>query len=97
MRPTTTFRWAARSGAARTLAFAYPANGIHNGAPDGVALVDPAGSVRQFLSYEGTFKAVGGPANGLASTDIAVAESGSETAGQSLQLRGTGMQDTDFT
>ena len=33
--------------------------------PDGVALVDPAGAVAQFLSYEGTFTATGGPAAGL--------------------------------
>lgn len=78
-----------------TLAFTYPANGIQNGAPDGVALVNGATLV-QFLSYEGGFTAVGGPANGVMSTDIAVSETGSEPLGQSLQLRGTGSVYQDF-
>lgn len=68
----------------------YPTNGIQNGAPDGIALVDDTGAVRQFLSYEGTLTAIGGPADGLKSTDIGVAESSSTTIGQSLQLSGTG-------
>lgn len=80
-----------------TLAFSYPVNGIQNGAPDGIALVDGAGSVRQFLSYEGAFTAVGGPADGLPSTDIGVAEVGSDPAGQSLGLAGTGDAYGDFT
>lgn len=71
--------------------------GLQNGAPDGLALVDPSGAVRQFLSYEGTFAAVGGPADGLTSTDIGVSESGSEPAGLSLGLTGTGDTSGDFT
>jgi predicted extracellular nuclease len=63
----------------------YATNGIQNGSPDGLALVDPAGTVVEFLSYEGVFTAATGPAAGLTSTDIGVAESGSEPAGQSLQ------------
>ena len=36
----------------------YPSNGVQNGAPDGVALVQRASStVIQFLSYEGTMTA----------------------------------------
>jgi hypothetical protein len=42
----------------------YPTNGIQNGSPDGMALVDASGAVVELLSYEGTFTAVGGPANG---------------------------------
>ncbi|MGB8861699.1 MAG: hypothetical protein WCC60_20765, partial [Ilumatobacteraceae bacterium] len=42
-----------------TIAVAYPVNGIQNGAPDGLALVDATGTVHQFLSYEGSFTAVG--------------------------------------
>ncbi|GAB7191488.1 ExeM/NucH family extracellular endonuclease [Kineococcus sp. NUM-3379] len=61
----------------------YPSNGLQNGAPDGVALVR-GGEVLEFLSYEGVFTAVGGPAAGRTSTDIGVAEAGSEPAGQSL-------------
>lgn len=65
--------------------FSYPSNGIQNGGPDGVALVDPAGTVLEFLSYEGTFTAVGGAANGMASVDIGVAEEGTTPVGASLQ------------
>jgi predicted extracellular nuclease len=75
----------------------YPVNGIQNGAPDGFALVDNTNAVRQFLSYEGTFTAVGGPANGMASVDIGVLENGTQAAGQSLQLTGTGTEYADFT
>ena len=49
--------------------------------PDGLALVRPDGTVAEFLSYEGAFTAVGGPANGMTSTDIGVAEAGTEPAG----------------
>ena len=69
-----------------TVVVNYPSNGIQNGSPDGIALVDASGTVVQFLSYEGNFTVVGGPANGLTSTDIGVAESGSEPVGLSLQL-----------
>lgn len=71
-----------------TLSFAYPVNGIQNGAPDGIALVDPSGTVMQFLTYEGSFSAFGGPADGLLGTDIGVAETGAEPIGLSLQLTG---------
>ena len=56
-----------QGGGFGTVVVNYPVNGIQNGAPDGIALVDN-GSVVQFLSYEGSFTAVGGPANGLTST-----------------------------
>ena len=80
-----------------TLAFSYPSNGIQNGSPDGLALVDPSNAVLQFLSYEGTFTAVGGPADGLQSADIGVSEAGSEPIGQSLQLSGAGTSYEHFT
>src|SRR2546423_8616932 len=48
----------------------YPSNGIQNGDPDGIALVDASGAVVEFLSYEGTFTAADGPAPGTGSTDI---------------------------
>ncbi|PYF98427.1 5'-nucleotidase [Georgenia satyanarayanai] len=63
----------------------YPSNGIQNGGPDGVALVDAEGAVVELLSYEGVMTAVGGPADGVESTDIGVSEPGSTPAGQSLQ------------
>jgi predicted extracellular nuclease len=86
-----------QQGGFGTIFISYPTNGIQNGSPDGIALVDPAGAVRQFLSYEGTFVAVGGPAGGLTSTHIGVAESGSEVVGMSLGLTGTGDTYGDFT
>eukprot|EP00965_Chrysotila_dentata_P113256 3742251-Pleurochrysis_carterae.AAC.2 len=70
--------------------------GIQNGSPDGVALVGPGNVVLQFLSYEGTFVAFGGPANGLASEDIFVAEDGDEPIGTSLSLVGAGTTYDDF-
>ncbi|WP_369141000.1 ExeM/NucH family extracellular endonuclease [Modestobacter versicolor] len=65
----------------------YPANGIQNGGPDAIALVDAAGAVLEFLSYEGTMTATGGPAAGTTSTDVGVSEAGTEPAGQSLSRR----------
>lgn len=61
----------------------YPSNGLQNGSPDGVALVGPAG-VLELLSYEGSITAVGGPADGMTSVDIGVAEAGTEAPGLSL-------------
>jgi hypothetical protein len=79
------------------LSFPGPANGIQNGSPDGLALVDAASVVVQFLSYEGSFTAASGPAAGMASTDIGVTEAGNEPVGLSLQLTGIGSVATDFT
>jgi hypothetical protein len=69
----------------------YPSNGIQNGSPDGIALVDPGAAVVEFLSYEGTFTGVGGPANALLSVDIGVAQNGTEPLGSSLQRSGAGV------
>ena len=66
----------------------YAVNGVQNGSPDGVALIDATGAVVEFLSYEGTFVAADGPANGHTSTDIGVTENGTEPSGQSLQRSG---------
>ncbi|MFL1894503.1 DUF5689 domain-containing protein [Aquimarina sp. 2-A2] len=74
-----------------------PTNGLQNGAPDGVALVDNTNTVVQFLSYEGVFTAVDGPASGLTSVDIVVSETSSTAVGSSLQLSGNGANYTDFT
>jgi DNA/RNA endonuclease G (NUC1) len=71
-------------------AASFAAVGMQNGAPDGLALVDPFGRVLEFLTYEGTFTAVGGPAGGMAGTDIGVLESGTEPLGQSLQRNADG-------
>ncbi|MBJ6978507.1 endonuclease [Luteimonas sp. MC1895] len=75
----------------------YPVDGLQNGSPDGVALVDPQGNVVQFLSYEGTMTATNGPAAGMASEDIGVSEPNNTPVGTSLQLGGTGNVQADFT
>ena len=67
------------------LTFTYPVNGIQNGDPDAMALVDNNGVLVEFLSYGGTFAGVGGPANGRTSIDLGVKESSTSPAGSSLQ------------
>ncbi|GER04671.1 hypothetical protein JCM17846_23530 [Iodidimonas nitroreducens] len=66
----------------------FDTNGIQNGGPDGMALVDNTGRVVQFLSYEGTFTATSGAALGLSSTDIGVRETSSTPIGFSVQVSG---------
>lgn len=79
------------------LSFCYPSNGLQNGGPDGIVLYNSSISiVIQFLSYEGTFTATNGVANGLGSTDIGVTENNSTTIGTSLQLTGSGSSYGDF-
>ena len=67
-------------------ALAFDIAGIQNGAPDGVALLDPTATVLEFLSYEGSFIALDGEAISVTSTDIGVAESNNTLPSQSLQL-----------
>jgi DNA/RNA endonuclease G (NUC1) len=62
----------------------YAPDGIQNGSPDGLALVDEAGTVVEFLSYEGSVAAIDGPAAGMVSIDVGAAEV-SARAGLSLQ------------
>lgn len=75
----------------------YPSNGIQNGPTDGIALVGPGPTVVQFLSYEGVITASNGPAAGMTSIDIGVAETNATLAGTSLQLTGSGSAYADFT
>jgi DNA/RNA endonuclease G (NUC1) len=75
----------ATCGARGVVVLVYPTNGIQNGSPDGMALVDAGGRVVEFLSYEGTFTAAGGPASGTVSKDIIASEASSSPIGQSLQ------------
>ena len=56
----------------------------------GIALVNASGVVVEFLSYEGTFTAVGGAANGMTSTDIGVSQAGNEPIGASIFRRSDG-------
>ena len=74
--------------------YVWPVSGIQNGSPDGVALSEN-GNVIEFLSYEGPIMATNGTAAGTTSTDIGVEETGSETAGLSLQRVGDGPTDWD--
>jgi predicted extracellular nuclease len=75
----------------------YPVNGIQNGSPDGIALIDAGNNLVQFLSYEGVFTAVGGAANGMSGIDIGVSEAASTATGFSLQLTGSGSESQNFT
>jgi|GEM_PF-1968441 len=93
--PLSSFTPGATTEGYRLYTYALPTDGLQNGSPDGLALSVGA-TVVQFLSYEGTFTAVGGPASGLTSTDIGVAETGSTPVGHSLQLVGTGSAYADF-
>ena len=77
--------------------YVIPRVGIQNGAPDGIALADASDVLVQFLSYEGAFTGVGGPADGVMSTDIGLSEGSSTAIGESLQLTGTGSAYADFT
>jgi hypothetical protein len=74
----------------------FSLSSLQNGAPDGIALVDDGGAVVQFLSYEGSFTATAGAANGLTSVDIGVAETSATPVGYSLALSGTGREYSDF-
>lgn len=81
--PTTTFSGVVP--ASGVVVTTYPANGLQNGSPDGVALVKPDGTVAEFLSYEGALTAISGPAAGRTSVDIGVSEPGTTAVGHSLQ------------
>jgi predicted extracellular nuclease len=61
---------------------------LQNGAPDGIALVDTTGTLVEFLSYEGTMTAVGGPADGATSTDVGVSQGSSTPVGASIERIG---------
>jgi DNA/RNA endonuclease G (NUC1) len=78
----------ATCGARGVVVLTYPSNGIQNGSPDGMALVDAGGHVVEFLSYEGVLTATSGPAAGLTSVDIIAQEASSSPVGQSLQRDG---------
>jgi hypothetical protein len=79
-----------------SLSFNYPTDGIQNGSPDGIALVNASNTVVQFLTYEGTFVAVSGPAAGMSGINIGVSETSTTPISQSLQLKGSGSSYEDF-
>ncbi|WP_031425283.1 endonuclease/exonuclease/phosphatase family protein [Flavimarina sp. Hel_I_48] len=80
-----------------TQVVSLPSNGLQNGSPDGIALLDATGTVAQFLSYEGTMMAASGAAAGLESEDIGVEETNATPIGASLSLVGDGNAYEDFT
>src|SRR5688500_11278496 len=83
-----------------TLTFSYPVDGIQNGSPDAIALVNNLGQVVEFISYEGPFTAASGatngPAAGMTATQITPAEPGA-AGGTSIGRVGTGDEASDFT
>lgn len=89
-----------------TIWFAKPVDGMQNGSPDGLVLeyapqatgcgVNNADTIIQLLSYEGTFAATSGRANGLTLSDIGVAEGNSTDTAFSLQLGGVGTSYSQF-
>jgi len=73
-------------------------DGIQNGERDGFAIVDKRnGHVLQLISYEGGFTASNGPAAGMTSVSIGVAESNTTPENSSLGLTGSGGVPGDFT
>jgi hypothetical protein len=74
----------AACGVRGVVVITYAANGLQNGGsgsidePDGFALVNAAGQVVEFLSYEGSFVAASGVAAGMTSTVVGVRDVGSE-------------------
>ncbi len=69
--------------------YTWTPSSIMNGSPDGLSL-DYQGTIVEFLSYEGTFTAVGGAADGSISTDIGVSQTNSSTCDRTLQIDNSG-------
>ncbi|MCB1070525.1 MAG: hypothetical protein KDL31_09220, partial [Kiritimatiellae bacterium] len=76
------------------VSFYFGVNDAIQQGPDAIALVSNDISVIEFLSYEGSFTAVGGPADGLTATDIGVADNNTDEI--SVQLGGSGQVAADF-
>jgi len=70
-------------GTCGVIAFDTP--DLQNG-PDAIALVDAAGVVIEFISYEGVLTAIDGPAQGLTSVDVGVSELGTASVSSSISL-----------
>jgi DNA/RNA endonuclease G (NUC1)/PKD repeat protein len=71
------------------IALRFNPDGIQNG-PDGFALIDAAGQVVEFASYEGTFAATNGPAATRTSVNIGVSEPGTTPLGHSMRRNASG-------
>ena len=75
--------------------YVFPAPGLQNGSPDGFALSYDQ-TVLQLISYEGTFVATSGIAEGLTSRAVFPEEDGLTPHGSSIQLAGEGNSFDDF-
>lgn len=62
---------------------------LQNGPPDGIALSGPSGLI-EFISYEGSFTATSGIANGATSIDVGLSESASTTGNGSIERTNSG-------
>src|SRR6186713_3017647 len=82
---------AASCGSSGVFVVNYPTDGIQNGSPDAIALVDMFGTVLDFVSYEGVVTPTAGPAVGQVPTDILAQESSSTPIGTSLQRNSAGV------
>ncbi|MEE2758039.1 MAG: endonuclease [Myxococcota bacterium] len=69
---------------------------LQNGGADGFALIDPNGRVVEFLSYEGTLRAVDGPAVKMRSVDVGCVETTQSLAITSIQKQGIGIDGSSF-
>ncbi|MFN3726225.1 MAG: Ig-like domain-containing protein [Allosphingosinicella sp.] len=83
-----------------TISLSYPVDGIQNGSPDAIALVNNLGQVVEFITYEGPFTAAAGPNNGpaagMTATQITPTEPGA-AGGTSIGRIGAGDEASDFT
>ena len=64
--------------------------GIQNGPADAIALVNDLGELVDFISYEGVVTGTEGPALGITSVDIGIAEDGATMQNWSIQRVGVG-------
>lgn len=62
---------------------------LQNGAPDGIALSGPSGLI-EVISYEGSFTASSGIANGSTSIDVGLSETASTTGNGSIERTNSG-------
>lgn len=75
--------------------FTLNLSGFQNGSPDGFSLFSSILGLVEFFSYEGSFTAVGGDANGVESTEIEPAESGNDPT-SSIHRTGYGLTGSEF-
>lgn len=77
-------------------ALTFATTGLQN-QTEGLALVKNGTTVVEFLSYEGSFIALDGPAAGLMSMDVGVEEPANQAVDESLSRIGSGNDGQEFT